>query len=76
MENLSYIVERCEETNLFVGYIPGFSGAHSQGATLDELSQNMREVVSMLLEDEESSQTIQHPHSETHKLKGLEKHQR
>jgi len=25
--------------------------AHSQGATLDELEQNMREVISMLLED-------------------------
>ncbi len=24
----------------FVGYIPGFPGAHSQAATLEELSQN------------------------------------
>ncbi|MDX2225985.1 MAG: type II toxin-antitoxin system HicB family antitoxin, partial [Verrucomicrobiae bacterium] len=33
--------------------IPGFPGAHSQAATLDELSQNLKEVVEMLLEDGE-----------------------
>lgn len=38
---------------LFVGYVPGFSGAHSQGATLEELRENLREVISMLLEDGE-----------------------
>ena len=64
MENINYSIERCEVTNLFVGHIPGFPGAHSQGAKLDELSVNMHEVVSMLVEDEEPSRTIQHPHSE------------
>jgi len=34
-----------------VGYVPGFPGAHSQGETLDELNQNLREVVEMLIED-------------------------
>jgi len=43
--------ERDPETGLFVGYIPGWAGAHSQGATLDELRENLREVVAMLLED-------------------------
>jgi predicted RNase H-like HicB family nuclease len=33
-----------------VGWIPGFPGAHSQGETLDELNDNLREVVEMLLE--------------------------
>jgi len=47
------VVERDSETKLFVGYIPGFAGAHSQGATLDELQGNLREVVAMLLEDGE-----------------------
>ncbi|MGC8542092.1 MAG: type II toxin-antitoxin system HicB family antitoxin, partial [Phycisphaerae bacterium] len=36
---------------LYVGFVPGFHGAHSQGATLDELRQNLREVIAMLLED-------------------------
>jgi predicted RNase H-like HicB family nuclease len=38
---------------LFVGYVPGFPGAHSQGETLDELNDNLKEVVHMLLEDGE-----------------------
>ena len=45
------VVERCPETGLYVGYVPGFPGAHSQGETLEELRVNMREVVAMLLED-------------------------
>jgi predicted RNase H-like HicB family nuclease len=36
-----------------VGYVPGWPGAHSQGATVDELRQNLEEVVAMLLEDGE-----------------------
>jgi predicted RNase H-like HicB family nuclease len=47
------VIERCPDTNLFVGYVPGFPGAHSQGETLDELRQNLTEVIAMLLEDGE-----------------------
>jgi predicted RNase H-like HicB family nuclease len=43
-------VEPCPETKLYVGYIPGFLGAHTQGATLDELQANLEEVVALLLE--------------------------
>ena len=53
MKNYIYIIEKCADTNLYVGYIPGFAGAHSQAETIDELSENMREVVEMLLEDGE-----------------------
>ena len=53
MKVYSAVIERCPETGLFVGFVPGFPGAHSQGATLDELNQNLREVISMLLEDGE-----------------------
>jgi predicted RNase H-like HicB family nuclease len=53
MRTFTAIVERDPATDLFVGYVPGFTGAHSQGATLDEVRQNLREVVSMLLEDGE-----------------------
>jgi predicted RNase H-like HicB family nuclease len=45
------IVERCQDTGFYVGFIPGFQGAHTQAETLDELNQNLREVVAMLLED-------------------------
>jgi len=51
MARYTAIIERCPETGLFVGHVPGFPGAHSQGRTLDELSQNLREVIEMLLED-------------------------
>ena len=53
MKTYTAVVERCPETNLFVGFIPGFPGAHSQATTLDELNTNLREVVEMLLEDGE-----------------------
>ncbi len=53
MKSFTAVVERCPETKLYVGYIPGFPGAHTQGATLDELQENLEEVVAMLLEDGE-----------------------
>jgi predicted RNase H-like HicB family nuclease len=53
MQTFTAIVEKCSETGLYVGYVPGFPGAHSQGQTLDELNQNLQEVVSLLLDDGE-----------------------
>lgn len=47
------LVERCSETGLLVGHVPGFPGAHSQGATADELRDNLGEIIAMLREDEE-----------------------
>jgi predicted RNase H-like HicB family nuclease len=51
MSNFTAVVERDPATGLLVGYVPGFSGAHSQAETLDELNANLREVIEMLLED-------------------------
>ena len=53
MRVFTAIIERCPETALYVGYVPGFPGAHSQGESLDELNANLREVIEMLLEDGE-----------------------
>jgi predicted RNase H-like HicB family nuclease len=53
MRNFTFVVERDPDTGLFVGHVPGWPGAHSQGATLDELQHHLQEVVSMLLEDGE-----------------------
>lgn len=44
-------VERDEETGLYVGTVPGLPGAHSQGATLDELQKNLAEVIELVLEE-------------------------
>lgn len=52
-QSFTAVIEKCLETNLYVGYVPGFPGAHSQGETLDELNRNLREVIEMLLEDGE-----------------------
>ena len=52
MKIFTAIVERDPDTKLYVGYVPGFPGAHSQSETLDELQENLREVIEMLLEDE------------------------
>jgi predicted RNase H-like HicB family nuclease len=51
MRTFTAVVERDPETGTYVGYIPGFSGAHSQGDSVEELKTNLREVIEMLLED-------------------------
>ena len=53
MHAFTAVIERCPDTDLYVGYVPGFPGAHSQGQTLDELNGNLKEVISMLLDDGE-----------------------
>ena len=53
MRTFTAVIERDQDTGLFVGFVPGWPGAHSQGATMDELESNLREVVAMLLEDGE-----------------------
>jgi predicted RNase H-like HicB family nuclease len=47
------VVERDPDTGIYVGYIPGWPGAHTQGESLDELQANLREVVELLLADGE-----------------------
>ena len=53
MRTFNVVVERDPDSGLFVGHVPGWPGAHSQGGSLDELQANLQEVVSMLLEDGE-----------------------
>jgi predicted RNase H-like HicB family nuclease len=53
MRSYTAIIERDPQTGMLVGYVPGFPGGHSQGATMEELQANLREVISMLLEDGE-----------------------
>ena len=53
MRTYTAIIERDPDTGVYVGPVPGFPGAHSQGDTLDELQANLQEVIAMLLEDGE-----------------------
>ncbi len=51
MKNFTAVTQRDSDTGLYVGWVPGFAGAHSQGETLDELRVNLQEVIGMLLEE-------------------------
>ena len=51
MKTFTAYVELDPETKLYVGIIPGIPGAHTQGATLDELNSNLKEVLSLCLEE-------------------------
>jgi len=53
MKTYTAVVEKCSDTGLYVGYVPGFPGAHTQAKTLDELNNNLKEVIEMLLIDGE-----------------------
>lgn len=53
MRVFTAIIEKCRDTGLYVGYVPGFPGAHSQGMTLDALNENLKEVIQLLLEEGE-----------------------
>ncbi|HXV99052.1 MAG TPA: type II toxin-antitoxin system HicB family antitoxin [Anaerolineae bacterium] len=44
-------IERDVETGLYVGIVPNLPGAHTQGVTLDELHQNLKEVIELCLEE-------------------------
>ena len=55
MKTYTAVVERCPDTGMYVGYVPGFPGAHTQAESLDELNNNLREVIGMLLEEGEPS---------------------
>lgn len=51
MKTFTAVIERCKDTGLYVGHVPSFAGAYSQGEPLDELKSNLEEVIGMLLED-------------------------
>jgi predicted RNase H-like HicB family nuclease len=51
MKAFTAVVEKCSDTGLYIGYVLGFPGAHTQAETLDELNKNLKEVIEMLLED-------------------------
>jgi predicted RNase H-like HicB family nuclease len=53
MRSWKIVIERDAQTGLYVGYVPGWPGAHSQGETIDELKKSLAEVISMLLVDGE-----------------------
>jgi predicted RNase H-like HicB family nuclease len=51
MNTFAAYIELDSETSLYVGIIPGIPGAHTQGANLDELRENLKEVLELCLEE-------------------------
>ena len=50
MKTFTPYVEWDSTTKLYVGVFPGIPGAHTQGASLDELQKNLKEVLELCLE--------------------------
>ncbi len=55
MKTFTAYVEWDPETKLYVGIVPGLAGAHTQGASLDELQKNLKEVLELCLEEYNNS---------------------
>ena len=49
------IIEKDEQANMFVGEVPGLTGCHTHGKTIDELMKNMREVIELCIDAEKDS---------------------
>jgi len=47
-----YVIIEKDEDGFFVGDVPALKGCYSQGKTIEELLNNMREVIALCLEDE------------------------
>lgn len=44
-------IEFDPETELYIGTVPGIPGAHTQASSLDELQENLKEVLSLCIEE-------------------------
>lgn len=52
-QEFDVIIER-DEDGYYVGEVPQLKGCYSQGETIDELLANIKEVIELCLEDEET----------------------
>ncbi len=52
MTTVTAYIEFDEETQLYIGIVPGIPGAHTQAASLDELRANLQEVGGLCLEEQ------------------------
>jgi predicted RNase H-like HicB family nuclease len=53
VKTFSAYIEWDPESRLYVGIVPGVPGAHTQGASLDELHENLKEVLELCIEEYE-----------------------
>lgn len=57
MKREFYVVIEKDEDGLYVGEAPQLRACYSQGRTIDELMENMREVIALCLEEQAASST-------------------
>lgn len=55
MKTFTAYLEWDPETKLYVGFVPGIPGAHTQGKSLDELQKNLKEVLELCLEESQNT---------------------
>lgn len=53
-----YVVIEKDEDGIYIGEVPQLKACYSQGKTIDELMQNIREVIDMCLEELEEQEII------------------
>jgi predicted RNase H-like HicB family nuclease len=51
----TFVLEYWREGNWYVGRLKGVPGVFSQGATVEELEENIRDAYRMMIEDEDSA---------------------
>lgn len=47
------VIERDLQTGILVGSVPGLAGAHTQGRSVEEVRENLREVLVLLREQQQ-----------------------
>jgi predicted RNase H-like HicB family nuclease len=52
MTTFTAYIEFDEESKLYIGVVPGVTGAHTQASSLDELRANLQEVLELCLEEQ------------------------
>ena len=55
MKTFTAYIEYDDETGLYIGSIPTVPGVHTQGASIDELKDNLKEVLELCLEKAQKS---------------------
>ena len=55
MKNLKLpiVIQKDPDTGLFVGFVPGTAGLHSQAESIEELKLNLKEVINLYAEEGE-----------------------
>ncbi len=54
-----YVVIEKDEDGIYVGEVPQLKACYTQGRTLDELMDNIKEVIELCLEDQDPGEVTQ-----------------